>query len=181
MKRGNKVVVFGPSGSGKSTFGRQIAAAWGLPHFELDAIFHNKPDWNDATREEFREAVSAHLVANPGGWVFDGNYDAVADLLMAEADLAVWIRLPFRVVYPRLVRRTFRRAVKKELLWGTNYERWKDVLGRESMFVWGITNWKPHHEKTRTKLRNAPLSVRIVVLRSTKDVTRFLKEAAESP
>ncbi len=180
MKCGNKVVVFGPSGSGKSTLGRKLGEAWGLPHFELDAIFHNKPDWDDASPEEFREAVSAHLAANPGGWVFDGNYGSVADLLMAEADLAIWLRLPFRVVYPRLVRRTFKRAATRELLWGTNYERWKDVLGRESMLVWGITNWKPHHEKTRAKLRNAPLSVRIVVLRSARDVARFLEDATKS-
>ena len=102
---------------------------------------------------------------------------------MGEACLGgpieVWLRLPFRVVYPRLVRRTLQRAVSRELLWGTNRERWRDVLGRESMLVWGISNWKAHHRKMRARLRQAPPGVRIVVLRSSREVVGFLAAAVD--
>ena len=174
MNPGKKIVVYGPSGCGKSTFGKALGRVLGVPSVELDALFHNAPDWKDASIEEFRESVQREMDAHPEGWVFDGNYRPVADILMAEADTAVWLRLPFRVVYPRLVRRTLKRAVTKELLWGTNRERWRDVLGPQSMLVWGISNWKAHHRKTRARLHSAPPGVRIVVLRSSREVARYL-------
>lgn len=178
MRPGTKIVVYGPSGSGKTTFARTLAGVLGVPHVELDALVHNRPDWNDASVEEFRAAVHEVIAANPNGWVADGNYLSMAgDILLAEADTAIWLRLPFRVVYPRLVRRTFRRAATKELLWGTNRERWRDVFGRESMLIWGISNWREHHAKTREKLRAAPSTLRIVVLTSPGAVSRFLENA----
>jgi adenylate kinase family enzyme len=146
---------------------------------ELDALFHNKPDWNDATWEEFRESVREAIEARPEGWICDGNYDKVTDILLAEADTVIWLRLPFFVVYPRLVKRTLRRAVTRELLWGTNRERWRDVLGPQSMLIWGITNWKAHFRKTRARLRSAPPGVRIVVLRSTSEVAGYLAAATK--
>lgn len=181
MLEGSKFVVYGPSGSGKSTFARALAEKLGVPHVELDAIFHNKPNWNDATVEEFRAAVQEMIATNPGGWVADGNYGPVSDLLLDAADTAIWLRLPFRVVYPRLVRRTFKRAATKELLWGTNRERWRDVFGRQSMLIWGISNWRPHHQKTRERLRSKPPGVKIIVLKSPEAVSRFLQDAARSP
>ena len=179
MNPGKKIVVYGPSGCGKSSFGKALGRALSVPSVELDALFHNAPDWKDASIEEFRESVQREMDAHPGGWVFDGNYDPVAEILMAEAETAVWLRLPFRVVYPRLVRRTLKRAVSRELLWGTNRERWRDVLGRESMLIWGISNWKAHHRKTRARLHSAPPGVRIVVLRSPREVSRFLAAVAK--
>lgn len=181
MRSGRKIVVYGPSGSGKSTFARTLAGELGLPHIELDAIFHNRPDWNDATTEEFRAAVHERIAANPDGWVADGNYlSMVGDLLLDAADTAIWLRLPFRVVYPRLVHRTLRRAITREQLWGTNYERWRDVLGPQSMLVWGIRMWRPTQRRTRAWLRDAPPGVRIVVLTTPGRVARFLEDAHQA-
>ncbi len=43
--RPSRVVVAGTSGSGKTTLALAIAARLGLPHTELDALFHG-PDWS---------------------------------------------------------------------------------------------------------------------------------------
>lgn len=170
--------MYGPSGSGKTTFSRALGQRLGLPLIELDALFHDKPEWQDATRDEFRAKVAAFLAAYPGGWVTDGNYHSmVGDLILAEADTAIWLRLPFRVVYPRLARRTVTRLFTRELLWDTNRERWRDVFGPQSMLVWGITNWRLHHRKVRERLREAPDGTRIVVLRSTGEVREYLARA----
>jgi len=177
---GTKVVVYGPSGSGKTTVGRAIAEALAIPLIELDAIYHCRPGWDDLSTGEFRDAVSRLLAEHAGGWVIDGNYTPVRDLILPEAESIVWLRLPFRVVYPRLVRRTLRRAVRRELLWGTNRERWRDVLGRESMLVWGIANWRAHQRRTREALATVPHSARAHELRSTWEVRELLR-ALPSP
>lgn len=39
-----RISVVGNSGSGKTTVARAIAEALGVPHLELDSVFH-QPDW----------------------------------------------------------------------------------------------------------------------------------------
>ena len=176
---GRRIAVHGPSGSGKTTFSSALGAALGLPVAELDAFFHDKPAWQDATREEFRAKVEAFLRASPGGWVTDGNYTGmVCDLTLGAADTAIWLRLPFRVVYPRLVRRTSRRLLSRELLWGTNQERWRDAFGKDSMFIWGISAWRKHHRRMRSMLRDRDPNVRLFVLKSPAEVEQFLQRAS---
>lgn len=171
-----RIVVYGPSGSGKSTFARELASNLGLPCIELDAIIHSRPDWNDISVEEFREALTARLAEYHDGWVSEGNYfGMVGDIVLPQADLAIWLRLPFHVVYPRLAKRTLSRLVTREELYGGNRERWHNVFGRESMLLWGITAWKPHHRKAREILHERPLRTKLVVLKSPREVRRYLK------
>jgi adenylate kinase family enzyme len=103
-----RVSVVGVSGAGKTTVGRKLAAALGVAFVELDAIFH-QPDWVELPHDDFRERVHAAL-ATPG-WVVDGNYSMVRDLVWDRADTVVWLDLPRRLVMRRVILRTLRRAV----------------------------------------------------------------------
>ena len=173
---GNRIAVYGPSGSGKTTFSRELGARLSLPVIELDAVYHCRPGWNDLSDQEFREATGRVLAEHPGGWVIDGNYGMVRDLILPHADTAIWLRLPFHVVYPRLVRRTVGRMWTREMLWDTNYESFRlSFTSRESILLWGLTNWRPHRQKMREALRTANPDTRIVVLRTPAEVSGFLK------
>jgi len=148
----------------------------GVPLIELDAIFHSRPDWNDIPVEEFRERLGRALDEAVDGWVADGNYHSmVGDVLLPRAELALWLRLPFRVVYPRLVRRTLRRMATNEVLWGVNRESFrKGFLSRESILLWGITNWRRHRQTTRAQLRAVKAAgAPVVVLKSPDEVARW--------
>src|SRR5437867_3125600 len=114
-----RIAVYGPSGSGKTTLARNIGAALGLPVIELDAVFH-QPNWTPTPDDEFRAKIGALLDSYSDGWVADGNYGMVRPLILSRADAVLRLRLPFRVVYPRLLRRTLTRAWRKEELWNTN-------------------------------------------------------------
>lgn len=171
---GRYIAVYGQSGSGKSTLAREIGARLGLPVFELDAI-HHQPGWRPLPREQFRARVQEVIDAHPDGWVFDGNYSAVRDLLLPRAETAVWLQLPFWVVYPRLVRRTLGRMIRREELWNGNRESFRmSFFSRESILLWGITNWRDHSQKMRAVLFDQPHGARVMVLRSARDVERFL-------
>jgi len=56
-------------------------------------------------------------------------------------------------------------------------EHWRDVLGRQSMLVWGITAWRGHHERVGGALREVRSDQRVIVLRSPSEVTALLEEA----
>ena len=71
-----------------------------VPHVELDAIFH-QPGWTELEPGEFRSRVGER-VGDPG-WVVDGNYSSVQDLVWARADSVVWLDLPLPVVAGRVV------------------------------------------------------------------------------
>ena len=115
-----RVSVVGNSGSGKSTLGRALAARLGVPFVELDAI-HHLPGWQPIDVPEFRKTVGA--IVDGDGWVIDGNYSAVRDLVWARADTVIWFDLPRRTVIRQVLWRTIRRGVTREELWNGNRER----------------------------------------------------------
>jgi adenylate kinase family enzyme len=133
-----RVSLVGTSGSGKTTVGRRLAGALGVPFIELDAIFH-QPDWQELPRDEFRALVTEATAVD--GWVVDGNYSAVRDLVWDRADTVVWIDLPRATVMRQIVTRTVRRTVTREELWNGNREplanfwRW-DPMHNIIRFAW---------------------------------------------
>lgn len=115
--RPRRLLVAGTSGSGKTTLAGTIGRVLGVPRFELDALHHG-PGW--APRPEFAADVAA-LVDQPC-WVTEWQYTAVRELLLDRADCLVWLDLPRAVVLGRVVRRTLRRRLRREVLWNGNVE-----------------------------------------------------------
>ena len=117
-RRPQRVVVAGVSGVGKTTFAQRIASSAGVPHTEIDALYHG-PEWTP--RSEFLADVYA-LTAQPE-WVTEWQYRAARPILAAHADLAVWLDFPFlTTTLPRVLRRTVRRRAGREVLWNGNVE-----------------------------------------------------------
>jgi adenylate kinase family enzyme len=171
-----RILINGPSGSGKTTLGRRLGEALGVPHIELDALMH-MPGWQERDPNEFRADIAARLVAAPDGWVVDGNYtQATGSLVLDQADLIVWLRLPFWRVYPALAWRTLRRAITRQELWNGNHEEWHMMFSRESMLLWGITAWRLHHKRLRERLRTErPPHVRVAIVRSRRQMDRLVR------
>jgi adenylate kinase family enzyme len=111
------VLIAGTSGAGKTTLARAVADVLGCPHSELDALHHG-PNWTK--RPQFEDDVR-RLVAG-ARWVSEWQYAAMRDVLLARADVLVWLDLPRRVVMARVLRRTVRRRIRREVLWNGNVE-----------------------------------------------------------
>lgn len=138
--------VVGVPGAGKTTLGARLAETLGVPHVELDAIFH-QPGWTELPTDAFRRRV-ADAVAAPG-WVIDGNYRAVRELVWAAADTVVWLDRPRRTVMRRLLVRTARRAVTREELWNGNREPLTGMFRcdpHDNLLLWA---WHKHPEYRR--------------------------------
>ncbi|MCZ6632471.1 MAG: AAA family ATPase [bacterium] len=131
-----RIAVVGLTGSGKTTLAQNLAELLGLVHIELDAI-HWGPSWTPAKPEDFLARTSAVLQAD--GWVVDGNYSAVRELVWGQADTVVWLNYSFPVVMGRLLRRTIQRTVHREVLWNGNVESLREqFLSTDSLFVWAV-------------------------------------------
>ena len=171
-----RVSVVGTSGAGKSTFGAAFAGVLGVSWVELDSVYH-QADWTPLPVEEFRRWVVA--VADSSGWVIDGSYSAVRDLVWARADTVIWLDLPRRTVMRRLVWRTLRRVAGRVELWNGNRERWRNLFTldvQESVIAWAWQTHGSRRERYAAQLADPSAShLRVVRLRSPRAARRFLR------
>jgi adenylate kinase family enzyme len=116
-----RVLIFGDSNAGKSTLGAELAARLGLRFVELDALYW-LPGWQERPKDEFFSLLQESLPPDDG-WVAAGNYTSYRDAFWPRADTGIWLDFPLHITLPRLVRRSWRRYRSKEILWGTNYDR----------------------------------------------------------
>ena len=97
-----RILILGRTGSGKTTLAREVAAALGVPHVELDSLYFG-PDFSRAPLPVLRERTSAAIAGER--WVTDGNKRAVRDLVWPRADTIVWLDYPVYVSLWRLAKR----------------------------------------------------------------------------
>ncbi|WP_289298073.1 hypothetical protein [uncultured Reyranella sp.] len=167
-----RVVVFGTTGSGKSWLAERLADRTGLRTIELDALFWGR-DWQPAPVELFRHRVECET--REDGWIVVGNYGQVRDLVWRPADTLVWLDLPLPVVMGRLLRRTVKRAVTREELWGTgNRETLANAfLSRNSILLYALKTHRLNRERFARECEALAGVKRIVRLCSRRDVERF--------
>ena len=120
-----RILVIGNSGSGKTTLASRISNLFDIPHIELDAIFH-QANWSPLDDDAFRERVQTETLQTD--WVVCGNYSIVRDIIWERAETIIAIDLPRWKNMWRIVRRTARRAIRREELWNNNRESLKDVF-----------------------------------------------------
>lgn len=165
-----RIVVRGGSGSGKTTVARVLALHLGVPHVEIDALFHG-PGWSAASAHELQASVSAAL-DDALGWVVDGNYDTeLGGLVLERADLVLWLDLPLGSKLLRLVRRTAARWWNEETLWNGNREDLKQtVWGPDALFPEALRRHFVQRRRWPELLRGR----RVLRLRSAREVHDWL-------
>ena len=158
------------SSNGKSTVGRKAAERLGVPYTELDALHHG-PNWTEATAEELRAKVEP-LVAQDG-WVIDGGYThKIGFMVFDRADTVVWLDLPMRVWFPRLIRRTYRRIRHNEELWNGNRESVRGALfGWDALIPFSVRAHFRRRREYPVQLAHLP----VLRLRSQDEVDAWLE------
>jgi adenylate kinase family enzyme len=167
--RPGRVLVAGTSGSGKTTLAGRIGAILGLPHVEIDSLFHG-PDWTP--RESF--VVDVHRFSAEPAWVTEWQYGQVKWQLAERAELMIWLDLPRSTVMRQIVRRTLVRRVRRQELWNGNVEPplWTIFTDHDHIVRWA---WG-QHSRTGTRietLQQQRPGLAIVRLRSRAEVERW--------
>ena len=162
--------VIGTSGSGKTTVAAALADRLGIRHVELDSLAWD-PHWQSVPTPVLRTRVAGASAED--AWVIDGNYSAVRDIVWRRADTVVWLDLPRRVVMCRVISRTIRRMVSREVLWNGNRESLRTTLSRDSIVLWAWTTFE-RRRRDYPRLFAAHPHLSVVQLRSSEEVRAFL-------
>jgi adenylate kinase family enzyme len=170
-----RVVVVGTSCSGKTTFARRLASILGTHRFELDSLYWG-PGWT--LRPDFQQEVLA--ATQQSQWIIDGNYSSVRDIVWRRCTAIVWLNYSFARVFSRALRRTMRRVVIGERLYGGNCETIGNALFDVETPLWLVVRT---HGK---RLREFPVLFRrpeyrhadVIQLRAPAAAERFLAETS---
>ncbi|SDE98408.1 Adenylate kinase [Blastococcus fimeti] len=166
-----RVLVVGSSGAGKTTMAAALAERLGLPHTELDALWHG-PGW--VPRPEFERDVEAMLAT--GRWVTEYQYRPVKARLLEQAQAVVWLDHPFPLVAARLLRRSVIRAVTRRAYWNGNRESfgmWLDAS--HPLRIVFSREFRAKRRRTERELAEAASRGGVVVrLRGAREARRWL-------
>jgi adenylate kinase family enzyme len=165
-----RILVAGTSGSGKSTLARRIAVVRSIPHIEIDAIYWGA-DWTP--NPDFARDVAAAIATER--WVAEWQYPDARPLLLARADLLVWLDPPFRRVLRQVVARTVWRRIRHVEIWNGNREPPLRTFftDRDHVIRWAIGS---RHDTGRNvaEAKRAHPSLPVVRLRSRADLRRLV-------
>lgn len=172
-----RISVVGCSGSGKTTTAQAIAAALGVPHLELDSVFH-QPNWTPLPTEEFQTRVRSYCQQT--SWVIDGNYGSrgILDIVWTHADTVVWLDPPRSVVMWQVVSRSLRRGFSGTLLWNGNRERLSNLLKldpNDNIVLWAATRFDRTRRTYLARTSDPAWSqLRVFRLRSARERQEFI-------
>jgi len=174
-----KIQVIGAIGAGKSTTGSCLAERLGLLFIDLDSIRHG-PNWVDKPDKEFKSEVLGMMSTATQGWVVAGNYFQSLDLsVISCADTIIWLRIPFRATFPRLLWRTLRRSWTQEELWNGNRESWRQsFLSRDSVLIEALVKAGGRQQREGAVLKQLSNQPTIIELTRYKEINLFLHALA---
>lgn len=171
-----RIAIVGTPGAGKTTLGEQLSRRLGYPFVDLDSLGWD-PGWTMPPPDVMNARVSAALTGDH--WITAGNYSRVRPIVWGRADTILWLDYPlYRVIYPRLFRRTMRRVITREELWGGNRESFRtQFLSRESLFAYAARS----HERRKTEFpaelaRPEYSHLRLLRFSSPAELERWLAE-----
>lgn len=163
-----RILVIGSPGAGKSTLARIMSETLELPLVCLDALFW-LPGWIQRDRTEFDRLLTEQLQSPR--WIMDGDYNRTIPLRLQYCDTVIFLDFPTRVCFLGVLKRilTYRGKVRPDMGEGCP-ERF------DGAFLRYVLRFRKVNRKNHYKLlASADASVQVVVLKSRRQVKKFLE------
>ncbi len=170
---GTHIAVFGKGG--KTTLSRALAERFGLEFVELDALRH-MAGWEERPDDDMREVTTSVLDGAQQGWVVDGNYRILRDLIFDRVDAVIVLALPWRVMFWRTLKRSFMRALRREELWNGNRESFRLTFFTRDSVVYDMWRRRDHFRNMAAEFKGQiPDGIETHIIRSARTLDDFYR------
>ena len=166
----DRILVYGVTGAGKTMLAGQIAELTGLPWHSVDDLTW-EPGWTEVPVDEQRRRIERICACDQ--WILDTAYSQWIDLPTARADLIVALDYPRWLSLARLLRRSVRRVVLRELACNGNTETVARLLGTDSIVRWHFRSFERKRARIRTWVADAS-GPSVLQLRSPRQTQGWL-------
>lgn len=161
----NKILVTGNAGSGKSTLSKKLGIILNMPVYSLDSIVWQK-GWKKTPDKE--KALRIKELISKDNWIIDG----VSMDVFSAADTVIFLDVPRRVSYWRVLKRNWKYLFKSrpelppdcpEIL----------IIKKLITIIWNFyKNYRPRILKAMEESKNK----KIVHIRNNTEMADFLKD-----
>lgn len=168
-----RILIIGCSGAGKTTLARKLSDLLGLELIHLDREFW-RPGWTAPDLDDWY-AHNEELIAGES-WIMDGNYGNTLSLRLRRADTVIWLDLSRRLCLWRVLWR---------LLWNYGQVRPEMTEGCPERYDREFLRYvyefpEKHRPRIVEKLKAFPPEKSLHILRTKREVARFLREVRRS-
>ena len=173
MNLGNKIVILGPTAAGKTTFSKKLSDYLNITHIELDDLFW-KPNWVTSDNLEFRQKLNEKT--SKGKWIVDGNYSMYKDLTVMRADTVIWLDYALPAITYRVIKRSLKRSITREVLWNNNRESIRRMFIKDSIILFAIRSYKKKRNDNLSIIENPELKhINWIVIKNKREEREFWK------
>jgi len=88
-----RILIFGNSGAGKSTLAARLASETGAAHLDLDTLAWQPTDPPERVPVEQARGEILHFTGSHEGWVIEGCYADLLELLLTESTELIFLDL----------------------------------------------------------------------------------------
>ena len=163
-----RIIIIGCGGAGKSTLARKLGEKTGLPVVHLDQIWWAPGNWQHMEKEEFDRRLLEEM--EKPRWIMDGNYNRTMELRLDSCDTVIYLDMPRLVCLKNWIGRVIKNWGQARPDMAQGCAEWFDP----EMAAW-IWKFNKQNRKRYYELLNALEDKQVYILKSRREVNRFLK------
>lgn len=164
----NRVTIVGSPGAGKSTLARNMHSILRIKVIHLDRVFW-EPGWKEKSRDKRIDILQKIILDRQ--WIIEGTYLGASEPRLEAANTIIFLDIPFYVCLIRVFIQRFKHRGKhrRDL-----HEGCKERLNLKRILK--VLAFPIRGRRTLYKELKNYETEKIVRLRSTKEVDRFLAQ-----
>lgn len=166
----NRIFIVGIYGSGKSSLSKKIKEISKYEAYDLDEIKYKRK--YDQIRSVKQRLKIIKQISNKKTWIAEGAWLDYALDLYKKADIVIFLEIPKKTIYKRIIIRHFKRKFHKEKYNSHNLKSTFSILGKvkkyyhDPKYFMTLKSHKDYIEKH---------SKEHIILKNNKDINNFLK------